>query len=144
MEAQGKETNSLASRGYSECLTCSLFLHLHISSLQPLFPCHISLTLTLLSPSYKDPCSFFWSPQIIQDNLSQDRSLTITSTKSFLPCKVTYWQAWGIRTSLWGPYSAYHRRDLQSVLMCKHIILSVKTFAKAASSKLGSSWHGYC
>ena len=73
-----------------------------------------SLSLTLLLPSYKDPCDNIRPTQLIQDNLLILNILNLTmSAKSFLPCKVTYSQVPGIRVwTSWGPgqgyYSAYH------------------------------------
>lgn len=56
-------------------------------------------SLSFLPPSftYKDPCDFIGSTQIIQDNnlISECLNL-ITSAKFLLPCKVTYSRSCGL------------------------------------------------
>ena len=95
------------SRDRPHSLTCGLF-HLQSASLQP------------LSASHEDPCDCI----CFQDNLSISRPLAEAYVPSPSWC-VRYLQEWGSRISLWGHYSAHHRCDIGSMLLCKHIIWSL-------------------
>lgn len=83
-----------ASRGNPHSLAHGLFLHLQSKSPQPLLP-YPFLTSTLLPHSLKGPLWLIAQDhvitKIIQDNVSIS-SCFITSTKYFLPQKVTYSQ----------------------------------------------------
>lgn len=80
------------------------------------FHLHLSLSdLALLSPYYMDFCNYIELTWIIQDNgnLPTSSSLnSITSSKSPLPCIVTYSKVWGLVHGHFcrerKHYSAYH------------------------------------
>jgi hypothetical protein len=74
---------------------------------------HLHLILTLLPPSYKDPCDYPGLSQIIQNTLSLSRAL-ITPAESILPYKITYSLVSGIWIgTFWGDHCFVYQSSVK-------------------------------
>lgn len=91
----GSEGRACCQTTYIPWLLDTSFLR--ISPFQPPLPCHIDF-LTLLPPSFKDPCGYIGSTQVIQNMLHQFKILKLTTcAKLFLPYTHTFQAQLGCR-----------------------------------------------